>query len=174
MPYSLWLKGYSFYHGCHLVFLKLSAQKIQAALVICGIFICEFAYMQLKNLSSNLQWLLVFLNANSLYAKIFLESLSLAYNGVPINDFVAFFWILKEYYLSELVLENFRVNINLFLNFLQLFLVEISLFQFLSNLVPFKTTWGQIWTLILWYLATLTSTSRLTKNMVELCREQSS
>jgi len=61
---------------------------IQAALVICGLFICEFTYMRLKNglffwnLSSNLQWLLVFLYANSLYSSIFLESLSLAFNEV--------------------------------------------------------------------------------------------
>jgi len=34
------------------------------------------------NLSSNLQWSLVFLYANSLYASLFLESLSLAYNEV--------------------------------------------------------------------------------------------
>jgi len=33
-------------------------------------------------LSYNLQWLLVFLYANSLYESIFLESLSLAYNEV--------------------------------------------------------------------------------------------
>jgi len=36
------------------------------------------------NLSSNLQWSLVFLYANSLYASIFLESLYLAYNEVPL------------------------------------------------------------------------------------------
>jgi len=34
------------------------------------------------NLSSNLQWSFVFLYANSLYASIFVESLSLAYNEV--------------------------------------------------------------------------------------------
>jgi len=61
---------------------------MQAALVICCLFICKFAYMWLKNglffwnLSSNLQWLLVFLYGNSLYSSIFLESPSLEYNEV--------------------------------------------------------------------------------------------
>jgi len=68
--------------------LLLKIFTVQAALVICSRFICEFAYIRLKNglcfwnLSSNLQWSLVFLYANSLYASIFWESLSLAYNEV--------------------------------------------------------------------------------------------
>jgi len=71
---------------------------IQVALVICGLFICEFAYMRMKNglffwnLSSNLQWLLVFLYANSLHASIFLESLSLAYNEVYLYMNITKLW----------------------------------------------------------------------------------
>jgi len=40
------------------------------------------------NLSSNLQWSLVFLYENSLYASLFLESLSRAYNEVHLYFFV--------------------------------------------------------------------------------------
>jgi len=68
--------------------LVKEARWLQVTLVICGLFICDFAYMRSKNdlffwnISSNYQSSLVFLYANSLYASLFLESLSLAYNEV--------------------------------------------------------------------------------------------
>ncbi len=64
--------------------------EVQAALDMCGLFICDFTYMRSRNdlffwnLSSNYQSSLVFLYANSLYASLFLESLSLAYNEVQL------------------------------------------------------------------------------------------
>jgi hypothetical protein len=68
--------------------IKLSFKiLLQADLVVCDLFICNFMYVRLKigllrNLSPILYVSLVFLYANSLHAKVIFWSLSLAYNEV--------------------------------------------------------------------------------------------
>jgi len=79
------------WYSYYLRFPREQRYQIQAALVICSLFIYDFAICDpdmtfFWNLSSNYQSSLVFLYANSLYASLFLESLSLAYNEVQLYN----------------------------------------------------------------------------------------
>jgi hypothetical protein len=68
--------------------LAICILKVQVDLVICGIFVCKFVYLQLKidhfseMYPPNLQSILVFLFANLLYSCLIFWSLCISYNEV--------------------------------------------------------------------------------------------
>jgi len=110
-PHSLKISGYakaSKYDVSIECFLK-----VQAALVICGLFICNFSYMQSRNgLFSGTYPLIysnpvIFLHVNLLYACLFLESLSLAYNEVYLYIFSTITLKVQNF---DRTLKNIRSN----------------------------------------------------------------
>jgi hypothetical protein len=75
---------------CLLLYLwcvwLLSNYKVQEDLVICGLFICEFAYMRLRMVLNYRTYPLIYSHPWSFYTRIhsspILRSLSIAYNEV--------------------------------------------------------------------------------------------
>ncbi len=57
---------------------------VQVALVICGLLICDFAYMRSRNDLFSGTYPLIISHPWSFYMRLFLESLSLAYNEVQL------------------------------------------------------------------------------------------
>jgi len=91
-------RGWSLYKTlcAHKTFTPLKLSGVQLALVICRLFICDFAYMRLRSDYFSKTYPLLyshpwsFLYTNSLYASIFFWSLSLAYNdwNLYLNDII--------------------------------------------------------------------------------------